>query len=98
MDNAKKLIETCKYHQLATHDFQNIILPLHIEYGKKNLKNIEFGFFYNSLKFILKQMKKYKIDLPKKCCLVAYGNKFKYIKSNYKDISYEKALKLNTLL
>ena len=54
---------------------------------------------YTNQIFQMKEdIKKYNLNLPNKCCLVAYGNKFKYIKSNYKDISYKKALKLNTLL
>lgn len=103
LTNARKLIEHYGYHQLATHDFKNIIYPLYLEY--KNTKHdletndyLECGFFYNSLKHVKFQMKSYKINLKHKCCLVTYGNNIKYLRSNIRDISIWKMFKLKTIL
>lgn len=101
--NACKLIEHYGYHQLATHDFREVIYSLYLKY--KNTKHdfetndyIEFGFFYNSLKHVKYQMKSYKIHLKHKCCLVTYGNNIKYLRSNIRDISVWNMFKLKTIL
>ena len=103
LNNAYKLVEHDGYHQLATHDFKNVIHPLYLKY--KNTKHdletndyLEFGFFYNALKHIKYHMKSYKINIKHKCCLVTYGNKMKYLKSNIRDVSLWKMFRLKTIL
>lgn len=103
VENACKLIEHYGYHQLATHDFKDVIYPLYLKY--KNTKHdletndyLEFGFFYNSLKHVKYQMKSHKINLKHKCCLVTYGNNMKYLRSNFRDVSIWRMFKLKTIL
>lgn len=102
-ENAIKLIEDKQFHQLAGHDFKNIIFPLYLkykntEYDFETNDKLEFGFFYNALKHVKYNLKSYNIVLKNKCCLVTYGNKVKYFKSNIGDISIWKMLKVKAII
>lgn len=96
--NAERLIKTNYYHQLATHDFNNIINLLYFKYELQNNNILEFGFFYNALGHVRYQIKIKNLKLNNKCCLIVFGNKFKYFKSNFKDISYKKVITFKSIL
>jgi hypothetical protein len=92
LNNAKKIIRDSNYHQLATHDFKNVLNPLNNIQNLNQLDNIEIGFFVNSMKHLTTEMKKYKLDIKNKCVFLVFGKKFKYLKSNIYSLSLQRLL------
>jgi proline dehydrogenase len=92
LENAKNIIKSGNYHQLATHDFKNILDPLNKIKKLDTLHNIEIGFFINSNKHVNREIKKYNINLNNKCMFITFGKKFRYIRSNFKHISYPRLI------
>ena len=98
LDNAKKILKHQNYHQIATHDFKNILAPLNKIQRLEYMENKEFGFFINSIKHVETECKKYGIKLPMKCVLITFGKKFRYIRSNLFHISYRRLLKVKNII
>ena len=73
--NAKKLVESNKFHILATHDFK-ILKKLYNNYGNK-MDNIEVAFFYFNKGFVKKQLEKFPYIIKYKQFYKPYGNKCK---------------------
>ena len=71
LKNAKKLVETNKYHILATHDF-DLLLQLYNIYGTK-MDSIEIIFFKFSQRFVEKKMKKFPYVIKNKSFYKPYG-------------------------
>ena len=97
LENAKKIIKNPYYHQLATHDFKNVLKPLNEIKKLENLVNKEFGFFINAIKHVETECEKYGIKLPLKCVLITFGKKFRYIRSNLFHISYPRLIRVKIL-
>lgn len=98
LENAKKIVKSSNYHQIATHDFENVLKPLNDIKKLDTLVNKEFGFFINATKHVERQCKKYNIKLPMKCVLITFGKKFRYIRSNYLYISYQRLLRVKNII
>ncbi|MGI9554483.1 MAG: hypothetical protein ACR2M6_00810 [Vampirovibrionia bacterium] len=80
--NAEKLLESHRYHVIATHDF-DILTDLYRRYkGSRGWKTIEFGFFYSSLNYVQYMIKKRAIDFPTKSVYIPYGPFFNYFFDN----------------
>ena len=93
----QKIVKSSDYHQIATHDFKNVLKPLNDIKKLETLVNKEFGFFINATKHVERECKKYNIKLPMKCVLITFGRKFRYIRSNYLYISYQRLLRVKIL-
>lgn len=87
--NAYKIIESKNYHILATHDFKNILSKIN---NIKNLDNIEFSFFENSINHIEKEMKKYNINFKQKSLHFVFGNTIKHIYDTILNIQLKNIL------
>ena len=98
LENAKKIIKNPYYHQLATHDFKNVLKPLNEIKKLENLVNKEFGFFINAIKHVETECEKYGIKLPLKCVLITFGKKFRYIRSNLFHISYPRLIRVKNII
>ncbi len=98
LENAKKIIKDYKYHQIATHDFENVLSHLNNIKKLENLDNIEFGFFINAEKHIDRECQKYNIKLKNKCVLITFGKKFRYIRSNFLHISYPRLIRVKNII
>jgi len=98
LENAKKIINNVNYHQIATHDFKNVLKPLNDIQRLETLVNKEFGFFINATKHVERESKKYGIKLPEKCVLITFGKKFRYIRSNLFHISLERLLRVKNII
>ena len=48
LENAKKIVKSSDYHQIATHDFKNVLKPLNDIKKLETLVNKEFDFFINA--------------------------------------------------
>ena len=80
--NAEKLLESDRYHVIATHDF-DILTDLYRRYkGTRGWKTIEFGFFYSSLNYVQYMIKKTQIEFPTKSVYIPYGPFFNYFLDN----------------
>ena len=80
--NAEKLLESHRYHVIATHDF-DILTDLYRRYnGSRGWKIIEFGFFYSSLNYVQYMIKKRAVDFPTKSVYIPYGPFFNYFFDN----------------
>ena len=97
-ENAKKIIKSGDYHQLATHDFKNVLYPLNKIKKLNTLNNIEIGFFINSIKHIERETKKYNIEIINKCMFITFGKKLKYFKSNFSHISYPRLIRVKNII
>ena len=97
-ENAKKIIKSPDYHQLATHDFMNILEPLNRIKRLNTMYNIEFGFFINASKHVENECKKYKLTLSNKCVFITFGKKFRYIRSNFLHISYPRLIRVKNII
>lgn len=95
-EGCRMILNSNTNHQIATHDFKNVIIPLHKEFNLNENNNIEFGFFVNSIKYVEKQFKKNNINLKNKYALLTFGKIYRYLKYNIKDISL-KRISLNAL-
>ncbi len=98
LENAKKIIKSGDYHQLATHDFKNILYPLNKIRKLNTLTNIECGFFINSIKHIERETTKYNIEIINKCMFITFGEKIRYLKSNFSYISYPRLLRVKNII
>lgn len=98
LHNSKKIIKSVNYHQLATHDFKNILDPLNKIKRLDTLYNIEFGFFVNADKHVERESKKYGINLSHKCIFITFGRKFRYIRSNFLHISYPRLIRAKNII
>ena len=98
LENAKKIVKSPYYHQIATHDFKNVLKPLNDIKKLESLQNKEFGFFINATKHVERETKKYGIKLPMKCVLITFGKKFRYIRSNLFYISYARLLRVKNII
>lgn len=85
-------------HQIAGHDFDNIIVPLHKEFNLNENTNMEFGFFLNSIGYVEKQLQENNITLRNKYALITFGKIYRYLKSNIKDISFKRSIKAKAFL
>lgn len=85
-------------HQIAGHDFKNVIIPLHKEFNLNESTNMEFGFFLNSIGYVEKQLQENNIILKNKYALITFGKIYRYLKSNIKDISFKRSIKAKAFL
>lgn len=98
LNNAKKIIKDSNYHQLATHDIKNVIVPLNKIKNLNHLNNIEIGFFVNSVKHLRKELKKHNLKINNKCMFLVFGKKFSYIRTNIRHISFERLLRVKNII
>jgi len=70
-NNAKKIVESGKFHMLATHDFK-ILRKLYDLYGSK-MDNIEVIFFKFSKKYVTKQIKVFPYEIKHTSFYKPYG-------------------------
>ncbi len=96
--NAIKITKDTNYHQLATHDIKNVLVPLNKIKDINTLNNIEIGFFVNSIKHLGKELKKYNLKINNKCMFLVFGKKFSYIRTNIRHISFERILRVKNLI
>ena len=93
LENSKKLINSNLYHTIATHDFE-IINSLDL-----TSPNIEYSFYFSSLKYIKHQIKKYKINFTNKSLYISSGDfEFFLKKSNYFDFTRSIKREINSLV
>ena len=75
-ENAKKILDSNYYHCFATHDFK--LLKKIKKYNLESfIKNVEISFFYDSFKYINKNINTIKNN--KKSFYIYYGNKVEYL-------------------
>jgi hypothetical protein len=96
--NAMKIIKSNNYHQLATHDFKNVLVPLFKQKNLNHLPNIEMAFFINSMKHLRKEMNKYNLEIKNKCVFLVFGKKFRYIRTNFSHISLQRLIKVKNII
>jgi len=84
--NSKKLVQTGKYHILATHDF-DILTKLYGTNGK-NMDNIEIIFFKFSQKFVEKKIKKFPYEIKNKSFYKPYGKICMSFLCNFKKYNF----------
>ena len=84
--NSKKLVQTGKYHILATHDFV-ILKKLYDEYGVR-MDNLEIIFFKFSQKFVEQKMTQFPYEIKNKSFYKPYGKICMSFLSNFKKYNF----------